>query len=382
MAIWCRSRARLLRSFASESRIPKDYVAVPSLADPPVVGAVKRWYFRGPRQEADAIAASCRDLIDAGVPGSEIAVLLSNSVQLERIVCESLAARGVPVDLTHEPRFADGIPGRTASGLLRLIVNESDLVALRTLIGIQDGVGSTTCNEIAAWTIARGLRYHDLRCWHDLTGLSSRAQRAVDGSRRAMRRIEHLKSASDLRDACPDLRQAILTLTGEAAAESWTEFAANLPRGITVEEASQLLSSPTRREARLVARAIHMRLGLPHDDGDDSLVRVTTLHGSKGLTFDVVFIPGLEEGMLPSGHDMPFPGLVQQAARLLFVGITRARLMVVLSLAGNRVVNGRLVRRAPSQFIGSLSGRFEQRENGLDLDDVALVSEARNARLH
>ena len=49
---------RLLTAYAPDARIPKDYIAVASLADPRVTGDVQRWYFRGWRREADAIAAS------------------------------------------------------------------------------------------------------------------------------------------------------------------------------------------------------------------------------------------------------------------------------------------------------------------------------------
>ena len=106
-----------------------------------------------------------------------------------------------------------------------------------------------------------------------------------------------------------------------------------------------------------------------------------TLHGSKGLTFDVVFIPGLGQGSLPSQRDMPFAGLVQQAARLLFVGMTRARLQVVLSMAAYRMIQGNNEPRQPTIFVGNLSGRFESRDEGLRADEVAAVIEARAARL-
>lgn len=110
-------------------------------------------------------------------------------------------------------------------------------------------------------------------------------------------------------------------------------------------------------------------------------VRLMTLHGSKGLTFDAVFIPGLKQGFLPSEHDLPYPGLIQQAARLLYVGITRARLLTVLSFAAYRMLQGKNVRRSPTPFIGNLSGRFEARKGGLNSEAAAAVMSVREAWL-
>ena len=128
-------------------------------------------------------------------------------------------------------------------------------------------------------------------------------------------------------------------------------------------------------------KEVRARLGLPIDDGGASCVRVMTLHGSKGLTFEVVFIPGLEQGLLPSERDMPFSGLVQQAARLLFMGMTRARLLVVLSMAAYRMIQGSNEGRQPTPFVGSLSGRFKSRDSGLGTDAAAAVMTAPTARL-
>jgi superfamily I DNA/RNA helicase len=99
------------------------------------------------------------------------------------------------------------------------------------------------------------------------------------------------------------------------------------------------------------------------------------------MTFDVVFIPALERGFLPSRRDEPYPGLVQQAARLLYVGRTRARLHVVLSMANYRFLQGQNVERQPTTFVGNLSGRFENRDTGFTESHVASIVEARTAYL-
>jgi DNA helicase-2/ATP-dependent DNA helicase PcrA len=371
----------LMAAYAPDTRIPKTYIAVPSLANPRVIGSVQRWYFRGWRREADAIAASCRDVIAGGIPPEEIAILLSSRPALEGPMVESLAAAGVPFELGEQPRFADDLPGRVASCLIRQVVDSDDYVAVRTLIGAQRGVGVGTCNEIATWLLASNLRFGDLLTWPGKEALSRRAQRAIEAAAGAIQVVGDLESGSLVNDSVGVVAAAVEALLDDRAALTWRDFAADLPEGMTLEEACRLLGSPTPRSERAVLEEVHLRLGLPTEEDKGRGVRVMTLHGSKGLTFEVVFIPALEQGLVPSERDMPYPGLVQQAARLLYVGITRARLMAVMSMAEYRMVQGENVARRPTPFVGSLGGRFESRGSGLDAEEVAKVIQARAARL-
>lgn len=371
----------LLAAHAPDTRIPKEYTATPSLADPPVVGRIERWLFRGQRREADAITTSCRHLIDAGIPAGEIAILLSTRRPMQQTIIESLQASEVPFEIGDEPRFADEPPGRVAYALLRLAADPEDYAAIRTLIGLQSGVGDKTCNEIAAWAILNALRYRDILNRPNLDGLGTRAQSAIAAALDATELIDGVEPEGTLNGSLDGVASAIEQVLDATASAAWRDYAADLPDGITVNETCRILASPTRRTSRTIMLEIKTRLGLPTDGDDQPAVRVMTLHGSKGLTFDVVFIPGLEQGFLPSEHDLPYSGLVQQAARLLYVGITRARLLAVLSLAAYRMINGENIKRQPTPFIGNLSGRFEARDDGLSVDGTRSTIVARKALL-
>ena len=84
-------------------------------------------------------------------------------------------------------------------------------------------------------------------------------------------------------------------------------------------------------------------------------VTLSTLHRAKGLEWDAVFLPQLEEGTLPIRQAASDPESLAEERRLLYVGITRARRHLVLSWALNRVgVKGTQARARPSRFIGEL----------------------------
>lgn len=364
----------LMEAYAPETRIPKDYIAVPSAATPPVVGEVNRWSFRGHRREADAIAMSCRALIDEEFPAEDIAILLSSRPSLERVILQSLDAAGVAYELTEEERFVDAPLGRAAYALMRYVQDPDDYVALRTLVGIQNGIGVGTCNEIATWALRMRIRYGDILTTAP-DDLGTRARGALDTVRAAMEAMGQPASATPILDFAP-LIAAGLELMGLGDVATWLDYVAALPERMTLEEVCRFMGSSSPRSAQTVMAEVLERLEIEPEPNDIPRVRVMTLHGSKGLTFDVVFIPGLERDLLPSRRDAPFPGLVQQAARLIYVGMTRARLRVVLSMAQYRMVNGVIERRDPTPFVGNFSGRFESRENGFVADDVVSILEA------
>jgi DNA helicase-2/ATP-dependent DNA helicase PcrA len=81
-----------------------------------------------------------------------------------------------------------------------------------------------------------------------------------------------------------------------------------------------------------------------------------TLHSAKGLEFDAVFLPGLEEGLLPHGRAIHADGDVEEERRLFYVGMTRARRTLVLTRALYRRSYGEESLRAalPSRFLAEV----------------------------
>src|SRR5439155_20963374 len=96
--------------------------------------------------------------------------------------------------------------------------------------------------------------------------------------------------------------------------------------------------------AELDARASGERAG--SRDG----VNLLTLHRAKGLEWDAVFLPALEEGNLPIRQALDDEVALAEERRLLYVGLTRARTHLGLSWAERRETRGRAARRQPSRF--------------------------------
>ncbi|WP_298969999.1 ATP-dependent helicase [uncultured Roseobacter sp.] len=92
-----------------------------------------------------------------------------------------------------------------------------------------------------------------------------------------------------------------------------------------------------------------------NDDGGEK-VSIMTLHAAKGLEFPVVFLPGWEEGFLPSQRSMDENGMkgLEEERRLAYVGITRAEEVCSISFVANRLYFGRWQSQMPSRFIDEL----------------------------
>ena len=129
-----------------------------------------------------------------------------------------------------------------------------------------------------------------------------------------------------------DRHAALSTLLGMARS-----LAAEQP-GATVEDFAAELARRDAAEA---------------DAGGDG-VTLSTLHRAKGLEWDAVFLPGLEEGTLPIRQSASDADSLAEERRLLYVGITRARRHLVLSWAGSRIGAKGPVRARPSRFIAEL----------------------------
>ncbi|MCK4635723.1 MAG: UvrD-helicase domain-containing protein [Candidatus Moranbacteria bacterium] len=87
---------------------------------------------------------------------------------------------------------------------------------------------------------------------------------------------------------------------------------------------------------------------------DVEMVHLMTLHSAKGLEFPVVFIIGLEEGLMPHSRSLNNNEEMEEERRLMYVGITRAKELVYLVSARQRILFGSLKSGSPSRFLGDI----------------------------
>jgi DNA helicase-2/ATP-dependent DNA helicase PcrA len=116
--------------------------------------------------------------------------------------------------------------------------------------------------------------------------------------------------------------------------EEWQGFVDSLPEGMTLGETLNYLATHDEAEQRSILDAIAARSREKEPDrAPPKRVRILTMHGAKGLSGKIVFIPSLEQGVLPSFKAINATGLLNEQRRLLYVSLTRAKAACILSHA-------------------------------------------------
>jgi superfamily I DNA/RNA helicase len=147
------------------------------------------------------------------------------------------------------------------------------------------------------------------------------------------------------------------------------------------------LLSPQTYDQQVVLDQVYARLGETRDIPEPpKKIRILTMHGAKGLSGDVVFIPGAVQGICPKLRSLQAPGLLIEQRRLFYVSITRAMAACIISHAN--VYTGPaafalgqkpVVRWGRSQFLNEMDLRSVNRNAGLNLDEArAIVDEVRS----
>jgi len=113
----------------------------------------------------------------------------------------------------------------------------------------------------------------------------------------------------------------------------------------------------------------HVALATSVDqDWEGEKINMMTMHGSKGLEFDVVFLPGWEEGLFPHQKSIEEKGQngLEEERRLAYVGITRAKKKALISFAMNRFYQGNWIDSMASRFIEELPEKFLEKNSFFD----------------
>lgn len=371
----------LIRAYPLPDRIPKNFSSLWDDAEPPVMGVVHRWRFSSDVGEARSIAKSCQDLISQGVPPREILILLGNSRRLLSPLKNTFdQIEGVDFEPPHADTYIKTASGRFVLGLIRLVCETDDYVAYRIILGQRPGVGDATCNNVANLVIQNNLNYRDIFRLPLPDGVfSGRALSAINHVRDVCALISDWQPGDALEQRAEDIANIIYDLYGVEDVDNWRSQIEHLPSGMSLEEFRNYLWADTDEQQVSLLTSVYERLGLDVPDAGvlPPRVRAMTMHGAKGLNASVVFIPGLEEGILPNSYQRRASGLILEAARLLYVSITRARVACILSYSTGRVVHGEYVEPTPSRFNKCLAGRFFPRDSGLSQEEVSEIIENR-----
>jgi DNA helicase-2/ATP-dependent DNA helicase PcrA len=344
--------------------------------------------------EAERIARAVASERARGTPGDEIAILYRTNAQSRPIEAALRAAR-IPYVVVRGTSFYERAEVRDAAAYLRLALEpRSDLDLRRVANRPPRGIGAKTLERLEAHARSRGLSLYDALAEIDaVEGLKPAARRALAALRDTIAGLARDAPSLDAGVAVQEAlsRSGLLSRLEEERTDEASERAENLMELVAAarELDEAIAGAPPPRDpdeprppplARFLEQIA--LLGDADQETPEGRVALMTLHAAKGLEFTAVLLTGLEEGTFPR-EPWGEVGPAEEAAahdeerRLCYVGMTRARKRLVLSLARRRIgygAGGPSWRQTePSRFLADLPPE-------LFGDEVARSVRARQAR--
>jgi ATP-dependent DNA helicase UvrD/PcrA len=308
------------------------------------------------RDEAESIAAYISGEVRAGRRRPRDFAIFYRVNALSRSLEFALRDEGVPYQMVNGLEFYQRREIKDVLGYLQLVNNPRDDVALlRAINNPPRSIGKSTINKLREHADRYGLSLLDAARESGL--IESLAKRSAV----SVARFVGLYDRLSLLAAAPveEIMGHVLAESGYKQFLEDSEDEEDLERLANIEElltAARQFDECFAGDGALEAFLEEASLVNETDawEVDDDRATLMTLHASKGLEFPVVFIVALEDGLLPHERSRDNEADLEEERRLLFVGITRAREELRLSLATNREFRGQRRRTVPSQFLMEL----------------------------
>ena len=288
-----------------------------------------------------------------------------------RLFEKLLMSNRIPYKISGGMSFFGRAEVKDIMAYLRLLVNQDDDNALLRIINTPGrGIGRATLEKLGNFANSLGVSMFEAATHPNLNSvLPDKAFHAVSGFARW---VVELSDNAQRGDTAEVVRTMIRTM----GYEEWLYEQSASPKAAEMAmanvstlfgwvngmlEGTDLDSPMTLTEVvnRLILRDMMER---GEDDGDGDQVQLMTLHASKGLEFPIVFLVGMEEGLLPHQSSIDEDN-VEEERRLAYVGITRAQRELIFSLAKERRQFGEVIQPEPSRFLFELPADDVQWEN-------------------
>ena len=310
--------------------------------------------------EADFIVTTVQAAVTGGRRLRDFAIFYRTNAQ-SRAMEEALVRASVPHRLVGAIEFYARQEIKDLLAFLRVVANERDGLSLLRIVNTPTrGLGAKTIGHLRERAEEQGIPLGDALAQADqVDALGPRARNAAAAFAAV---VAELRAAAELPVA--ELCHLVLETTGYA---KWLEKPDNEERRENISEFLRKAADYEAKNPEGTLATFLQEIALVSDvdnlDATADAITLMTLHAAKGLEFPVVFITGMEEGLLPHSNSIrieeSFFGedrtKVEEERRLCYVGMTRAQQELVLTAAADRMqFNGPSVRQ-PSRFLTELS---------------------------
>ena len=310
------------------------------------------------RDEAAFIAAMTRKLIAHGARAGDVAVLYRTNAQ-SRVLEEAFVRGGIPYHVYGGQKFYERREVKDLIAYMRALVNPDDDVSLRRIINEpKRGIGETTVEALQSYASGAEMSLMSAVLDVENAPLAARPKKLIG---------EFAELMIDLTEAlyektASEFLEFMIDKTGYVRALEAVKSDENAARIENIRELQGAVTEFERLnpEGGLADFLENVALVADTDSLNEGGGSVTlmTLHSAKGLEFDNVFLPGMEENIFPLARASYDDELMEEERRLAYVGITRAKKRLFLSHARSRALYNSRSANELSRFVSEIPARL------------------------
>lgn len=318
--------------------------------------------------EAQFIVDEVNTLQNEGISLGDMALLYRSNAQ-SRILEHTLFSANIPYRVYGGLRFFERAEIKHALAYMRLIANANDDTALLRVINFPArGIGARSLEQLQ-----EAARQQNCSLWQaaiNKVGNGTLGGKGIDGFVGLIREMVNQAYGISL----PELAELATTLSGLKTFyendKEGEDRIANLEELVTAAVAfsNQDFGNHNNVEEDLdiVTQFLNhasLEAGEHQADVGREALQLMTVHASKGLEFNAVFICGVEEGLFPHEQSTYENNGVEEERRLMYVAVTRARQRLYLSHAQSRMLHGQVRYGIPSRFLDEIPDGLLKRLN-------------------
>ncbi len=298
-------------------------------------------------EEANLVVNEIKNLLDIGYKKQDIAIFYRTNAQ-SRVYEEAMIKNNFPYKVVGSFYFYKRKEIKDLISYLRLIVNSDDDIALKRVINEpKRGIGTKTIEGLEEMAKRNNISMYE--------AISGGKEKSFKDTIELLKSVSENISLTELIDKVLELsgmKDAYLnekTLESELRIDNLMEF-----RSIT-ENYQNVTGSVNLGD---FLDEISLIADITEHKEDSDAITLMTFHSAKGLEFKVVFMVGMEEGIMPHMNAFNEENGIEEERRLCYVGITRAKERLYLTNAKVRMLYGKESMNPPSRFISEINKEY------------------------
>lgn len=300
------------------------------------------------------IRESERLVVDEHYKLGDMAVLYRTNAQSRALEAE-LVKFGVPYRIIGGVRFYERKEIKDILAYLRIISSDDDWVAFERIINVPTrGIGDTSVKKFVDFGQRQNLSITQTLARLDEIGVIPRISMNLKEFETILLSLKKKAATQRL----PEFIETVIKKTGyEAFLNDDTlmgeERLENLKELLSVAKEFEMTNETGKLEDFL--EEIALVSDIDNWKQSEDALTLMTLHAAKGLEFRAVFMIGMEENLFPHANSLFDPEQLEEERRLCYVGITRAKQRLYMTLARRRMIYGSISSNSSSRFLADIS---------------------------